>query len=614
MDLVSQNLPRSSRGLSWGRRTAGASVVAFLLASGLSVAPASAAPAGGTTSVIVERTPGSGERSAAAVAALGGEVGTPLGIIDGFEAEVPTASIGELREAPGVADVTVDAAVTMLASTWRDDVDLGGLPTVLDGAGVSGAWSATDARGRILTGKGVGVALIDSGVVPVEGLTTPGKVVNGPDLSFDSQHADAQHLDAFGHGTHLAGIIAGKDAGAGVTSKGTAAAPGFVGVAPDATVVNVKVAASDGAVDVSQIIAALDWTVQHRNDNGMNIRVVNLSFGTDGTQPYQLDPLAHAVESAWRNGLLVVVAVGNGGNLTETVSNPATDPFVLAVGASDHKGTSDRRDDVVADFSSRGSAARTPDLVAPGRSIVSLRSPGSAADLGSPNAVVNDGRGAPRLFRGSGSSQSAAIVAGSAALLLQQRPELTPDQLKKLLTSTATSLKGTDVRLQGAGLLDVQRAVRTKTPSIARSVQPFAPSTGHGTLQGARGSGQVTDPATGTPLVGEQDIMGAGWDATTWAALAAAGQSWSGGDWNGQSWSGQSWSGQSWSGQSWSGQSWSGQSWSGQSWSGQSWSGQSWSASRGPVSRGPASRGPASRGAASRGPASPGRDRTPRQR
>jgi serine protease AprX len=128
----------------------------------------------------------------------------------------------------------------------------------------------------------------------------------------------------------------------------------------------VKVAASDGAVDVSQIIAALDWTVQHRNDNGMNIRVVNLSFGTDGTQPYQLDPLAHAVESAWRHGLLVVVAVGNGGNLTSTVNNPATDPFVLAVGASDHKGTKDRKDDVVAGFSARGSAARTPDLVAPG--------------------------------------------------------------------------------------------------------------------------------------------------------------------------------------------------------------------------------------------------------
>jgi serine protease AprX len=458
------------------------------------------------------------------------------------------------------------------------------------------------------------VALIDSGVLPVEGLTTPGKVVNGPDLSFDSQHPDAQHLDAFGHGTHLAGIIAGKDAGATVASKGKPAGRGFVGVAPDATVVNVKVAASDGAVDVSQIIAALDWTVQHRNDNGMNIRVVNLSFGTDGTQPYQLDPLAHAVESAWRHGLLVVVAVGNGGNLTSTVNNPATDPFVLAVGASDHRGTPGRKDDVVAGFSARGSAARTPDLVAPGRSIVSLRSPGSSADLGSPGAVVNDDRGAPRLFRGSGTSQAAAIVSGSAALLLQQRPELTPDQLKELLTSTATGFKGTDVRLQGAGLIDVQRAVRTKTPSVAESVQPFAPSTGHGTLEGARGSVHVADPRTDTPLTGEKDIFGAGWDGQSWSQLAAAGQSWSGGDWNGQSWSGQSWSGQSWSGQSWSGQSWSGQSWSGQSWSGQSWSGQSWS---GQSWSGQSWSGQSWSGqswAASRGPASPGRDRTPRQR
>jgi serine protease AprX len=115
-----------------------------------------------------------------------------------------------------------------------------------------------------------------------------GKIINGPDLSFESQSDELRYLDTYGHGTHLAGIIAGND--------GTE--DGFRGVAPGARVVNVKVANYEGAVDVSQVIAAIDWVVQHRNDNGMNIRVINLAYGTDSTQSPMLDPLSFAVEQA----------------------------------------------------------------------------------------------------------------------------------------------------------------------------------------------------------------------------------------------------------------------------------------------------------------------------
>ena len=152
-----------------------------------------------------------------------------------------------------------------------------------------------------ITGRGVDVALVDTGVAPVQDLAGPGKVVNGPDLSFESQSPDLRYLDTNGHGTHMGGVIAGQDDGE------------FTGIAPDARLVSVKVGAASGATDISQVIAAIDWVVQHRNDDGLNIRVLNLSFGTDGAQDYLLDPLTYAVDVAWRKGIVVVVGAGNRG-------------------------------------------------------------------------------------------------------------------------------------------------------------------------------------------------------------------------------------------------------------------------------------------------------------
>jgi serine protease AprX len=147
--------------------------------------------------------------------------------------------------------------------------DKGSLYNIAEVVGAHASYSAG------YTGKGIGVALIDTGVSPVPGLTS-GNVVHGPDLSFDSQQADFAHLDAYGHGTHLASIIAGRDAVG--TAKSYTSAARFNGIAPDATLVNVKVGASDGAVDVSQVIAGIDWVVQHAGDN--HTRVINLSYGT----------------------------------------------------------------------------------------------------------------------------------------------------------------------------------------------------------------------------------------------------------------------------------------------------------------------------------------------
>jgi serine protease AprX len=201
--------------------------------------------------------------------------------------------------------------VEPIGGAWKPDVDNGSFYLVNKGINSNSMWSRSDSAGNKYTGRGIGVALIDSGVVPVEGLSLPGKVIHGPDLSFESQDPTLAHLDTYGHGTHIAGIIAGKDSDVPAGNENDSTR--FVGVAPDAHLVSLKVAASDGATDVSQVIAAIDWVVQHRNDPGLAIRVLNLSFGTTSLQPHDLDPLAHAVQNAWHKGIVVVVAAGNDG-------------------------------------------------------------------------------------------------------------------------------------------------------------------------------------------------------------------------------------------------------------------------------------------------------------
>jgi serine protease AprX len=464
--------------------------------------------------------------------------------------------------------------------TWDAQHDRGSLWYVGKQTGAHEVWGKSDpaASGRKLTGHGVGVALIDTGIAPVTGLNGAGKIVNGPDLSFESQADNTRYLDGYGHGTHMAGIIAGRD---------TAAPEGdetddkhFVGMAPDATLINMKVAAADGGADVTQIIAAVDWVVQHKADH--NIRVLNLSYGTSSVQDRLLDPLAHAVENAWRAGIVVVVAAGNDGESGATrLTMPAVDPYVVAVGSADHNGSDDRAETTVGTWTNDGTADRRPDLVAPGKSVVSLRVPGSMADREHPEGLVYGDR-TGRLFRGTGTSQSAAVVSGAAALLVQRNPELTPDQVKGLLTAGADRLSSTDPT-QGAGLLDVKGAVELlEQGEPATFGQTWPESSGLGSLEAARGGSHVADPDNGLALTGEQDIFGMAWDAASWAEASAQRRSWSGGEWRGATWSGASWSGTSWSSADWTRRSWSDVDWSRRSWSTmtflrRSWSGDDWS-------------------------------------
>ena len=362
------------------------------------------------------------------------------------------------------------------------------------------------------TGKGVDVAVIDTGVSPVPGLADPARVVNGPDFSYNGRDRDVRHLDGFGHGTNMAGIIAGSPHAPVSTGSH------FTGMAPSARIVNVRVGDSAGNVKSAQVVAALDWVVAHRHADGLNIRVVNLSYGIEADLAYVDDPVATAVERAWDAGIVVVVAGGNDGRGIKQLASPATDPYVIAVGASDTSHGSVE----VPWWSSTGDGTRNPDIVAPGAGVASLRVPGSYLETLYPSAVVGGS-----YFRGSGTSQAAAVVSGGVALLLEARPDLTPDQVKALLTTTAEPLKGKKESVQGHGLVQLDAALDAPTPDAI----------------------QTHTRATAKPDDGAS------------AEVSFAGSSWTGSAWSGSSWTGSAWSGSAWTGSAWSGSAWSGDGW-----------------------------------------------------
>jgi serine protease AprX len=240
--------------------------------------------------------------------------------------------------------------------------------------------------------------------------------------------------------------------------------------------------------------------------------------------------------------------------------------MVLAVGADDPNGTDGVDNDTVPAFAQRGTLARHVDLIAPGVHVLGLRDPNSRIDQANPSAVVGG-----RFFRGSGTSQSAAVVSGLAALYVQRYPNATPDQVKRALMLSATVPNAVKATNGGEGVPDIAKAIQAAKPTWA---QTPTGATGTGSLEASRGSAHVNDGTT--DLTGEQDIFGHAWDGASWAAATSAGTAWNGGDWNGNTWSGNNWSGNNWSGNTWTGNTWSGNTWSGNTWTGNTWTGNTW--------------------------------------
>jgi serine protease AprX len=285
------------------------------------------------------------------------------------------------------------------------------------------------------TGKGVGIAIIDSGIYPHPDLKD--KIKGWVDIA---EGKEAPY-DSFGHGTH----VAGDAAGTGVASAGE-----FKGIAPDADLIGIRI------TTVAEAIKGIQWAIE--NKDKYNIKVLNMSLGDFATKSYRQDPWAQAAEKAVKAGLAVVVAAGNEGPDAGTISTPGIDPNLITVGAVDDRKTLTQEDDSMAPFSSRGPTSTDnltkPDILAPGVSIWGPLSPKSTMDV--PELPHKE----DKYFAISGTSMATPMIAGLTALLLQANPNLTHAQIKDILQNTARKLPKEDVNSQGYGMVNPEAAMK----------------------------------------------------------------------------------------------------------------------------------------------------------
>jgi serine protease AprX len=551
------------------RRSPRALLLALLVPAVLAAPSATAAPAaGGTSQVVVQ-----GPAAAQAVRDAGGTVTRALPIVDGVAATVPTRALPRLERAAGVRAVTPDAKVTVQGAASESN------PQTINHV-LNREIGADELHERDITGAGVTVALVDTGIADeayraggplagrVRSVADPMREGSGDDMpcvNFSGETGTTPEQacdDTFGHGTFMAGLIAGNGAG----SEGR-----YLGVAPQAQLISVKIAGEDGSADVSKVLAAIQWVVSF--SDRYDIEVLNLSLGTNSRAPYTVDPLNLAVQRAWTSGLTVVVSASNTGPGRGTITKPADDPLVLTVGAVDDRQTPGTSDDRLPRFSGRGPAFAgveglehaKPDVVAPGGRVISLVSPDSTIEK------MQTARGVAALpggyRRGSGTSMAAAVTSGLTALLLQAKPDWGPDQVKHALMSTAVKVATDDVEGVGRGLVHGPSALKAGTTTRTSQVR----SSGAGTIKGSRGDVRVVRSCA--TLVEACTVQGqvVDGDETSQTGLVTLfdGKQYATGDWSGSSWYASQWAGSSWYANQWlQGSSWYGSSWYGSSWYG----------------------------------------------
>jgi serine protease AprX len=325
---------------------------------------------------------------------------------------IPAALEPVLAALPGIT-VTPDATVSVQSA-----VESTGPHAPTDAFVQQTGASQLTATGD--TGQGVTVAVLDTGIDPLPDFA--GRLIGGVDLT----NTNNPYQDDYGHGTFVAGLIAGN----GVSSGGQ-----YSGEATGANLVSIKVAGADGATHLGTLISGLQWAVDNQSTYGID--VLNISLGLQPSKSTVNNPLDQAVEAVWNAGITVVAAAGNAGPFNGTILSPGDDPLVITAGALDDMGGTLVSADEMNDFSSAGPTVPDgwvkPDLVTSGRSVVSLAAPGSTIYDNYPSARIG-----PAGFVGSGTSFSAAITSGAAALVLAANPGLTPDQVKARLLGNAS--------------------------------------------------------------------------------------------------------------------------------------------------------------------------------
>lgn len=453
-----------------------------------------------TVDVIVQKAVKDG-RPEAAVAAAGGQVTKDLSIIHSFAAEMTAGAAVELSRSSLVHWVSVDAV--MESSACSDCVDASRLANAyVRAVRADQVWLSS------LEGQGIGVAVVDSGINPNADLyTTMGVNRQIADVRFNTDY-NQNTSDGYGHGTVVSSILGGD----GSDSGGK-----YIGIAPLVNIINVKVSNDDGSAMASSVVQGLQWVLD--NKAKYNIRVVNLSFNSSVGESYNTSPLDAAVEILWFNQIVVVASAGNQGS--GTIYPPANDPFVITVGATDDKGTNSISDDVVATFSAYGTTSdgfKKPDLVAPGKNVIGrIVNANMGIGQSHPANVLPGG-----YFKMSGTSVSAPIVSGAVALLLQDEPSLTPDQVKYRLMSTANKKWGAyNPNKAGAGYLDVYAAITgTSTASANTGLKATNLLT--------TGSAPVTWISVGWNSVGWNSV---GWNSVGWNSVG-----WNSVGWNSDYW------------------------------------------------------------------------------
>ena len=390
------------------------------------------------------------------------------------------------------------------------------------------------------SGAGVTVAILDSGI-GVNADLGEDRIVGWADLVKGKKHP----YDDAGHGTFVAGLIAGDGTASLPLEDGGLATTQFRGVAPAADVVAVKVLDRFGQGRASTVIAGIAWAIDHKDE--LDIRVLNISIGGNPSGPTAEDPLAQAVEAAWDAGIVVVCAAGNEGEFgLGGVLSPGNDPAVITVGAMDTRQTADPSDDVVCAYSSMGPTlydeVAKPDLVAPGNRLISLREPASYIDREFPENVIPVADYAPTApasvkpayVKLSGTSTSAPVVAGAAALLLEQDPGLSPDDVKLRLMNSADPLDGGTPYQQGAGLLDVDGA-------LAETIH-------------AEGPALSADLGDGTTILDEDTYVE--WEKFAWTKFAWTKFAWTKFAWTKFAWTKFAWTKFAWTKFAWTKFAW----------------------------------------------------------
>ena len=534
---------RRARSIRWGKGravVAGAAVAATL--AGTSIAGAPAASAGQSETVIVTAT---GLLSpVTAVLRIGGTVLSQFHIINGVEAVIPTILEPVLDALPGIT-VTPDASVSVQSTTEST-----GPHTPSDAFLPQTGATQLAANGD--TGQGVTVAVLDTGIDNLPDFS--GRLAGGVDLTGGND----PFQDSYGHGTFVAGLIAGN----GASSNGQ-----YSGEAPGARLVSIKVAGADGTTHLSTLILGLQWAVDHQSAYG--IKVLNISLGYQTDQSTISNPLDQAVEATWNSGITVVTSAGNAGPFNGTILSPGDDPLVITVGALDDMAADSVPDDEMTNFSSIGPTNPDgwikPDLVTSGRSVVSLAAPGSTIYNNNPSALVGTAN-----FVGSGTSFSAAITSGAAALVLADSPGLTPNQVKaRLLGNTDPGPVGNPF-VDGHGALNALAAATAPPMNLKQGILSLAP-----TLLG------ITVSLLPTRAVNT-------WNASLWSGVSWAkgpnsarwpGLAWDGNDWNSWTWTGRAWNDGDWAGATWNGDDWTGRAWNDGAWAGSAWNGAAWNGS-----------------------------------